>query len=310
MAQSNARVQARILVSRLLTLVPIGLVMLVRERYSTAKGGPRFFWEQVVRVLRHRPLTPLADFTLPDNPVIRLSAVRSRLAQLLFWYGERGYEGAETEQWRRLCGRATRILEVGANIGYYTVQGAHAAGSVPYTAVEANPESAAVLRANVDLNGLANVTVVEAAVVGDDAPATMRLLLPDRERYTAPTGAYLASGTEGIKDRPATRYVEVPTIPMKDLVEGVDLLKLDIEGYEAVVLEAVWPQILAARPTIVVEVLADVPRLRALIRELHSGGYQVHAIGSETLHEITTAEIESEAPLPRYGSRDIILTPA
>jgi FkbM family methyltransferase len=298
------------MLSRVLTLMPLALMVAVRDRHLAAKGWRRPIWAQVVRVLRHRPLTPMTDFALPDNPALRLVAVHSRLTQLLFWYGERGWEGSESEHWRRLCTQATKILEIGANVGYYTVQGASAAPHVPYITVEANPESAKVLRENIRLNDLANVTVIEAAVVGDAAPPNMRLALPDGERYAAPTGAYLATGTEGITDRPASRAIEVNTMPAARLIDGVDLIKLDVEGYEAVVLEAVWPYLLATRPTIVVEVLTDVPRLRALIRKLHAEGYQVDAIGADRLHRLDTEQIESEQPLPRYGSRDIILSPS
>ena len=163
---------------------------------------------------------------------------------------------------------------------------------------------------NLQLNNLANVKLIEAAVVEDGAPTTMELSLPDQEQYAAPSGAYLSSGTEGIKGRPASTTVTVPTVPISELIDTVDLLKLDIEGYEANVLEAVWPQLQQSRPTIVVEVLRDVPRLRQIIRDLHAQRYEVLAIGDEHLHAITDAEIAAEAPLPRYGSRDVILIPA
>jgi FkbM family methyltransferase len=307
---TRTRVRARIVLSRVLTVVPIGLIVTVRDRATAASGGGRGVWGMAAKVLRHRPLSPLTDFELPDNREIRLTAVRSRLAQLLFWYGESGYEGAETRWWRTLCAQAHDILEVGANIGYYTVQGSHAAPHATYTTVEANPEAAAIVTRNVELNGLGNVKVIQAAVVGDDAPSTMELALPDQEQYAAPTGAYLSTGTEGIHDRPAGSTVTVPTVPMSQLVGGVDLLKLDIEGYEANVLESVRTWLLAERPTIVVEVLKEAPRLRAVIRELRDAGYEVRAIGERDLHVITDEELNADAPLPRYGSRDVILIPS
>jgi FkbM family methyltransferase len=282
----------------------------IRRRYAESSGVQQRLWAPAVSVLRHRPLAPMRDFALPDNPALRLAAVESRLARLLYWYGESGYEGCETLWWRRLCARSHGILELGANIGYYTVQGAAAAPNAKYVAVEANPESAKIVRSNVLLNSLQNVDVVQAAVVGDDAPEAMELSLPDQEQYSAPTGAYLSAGNEGVNSRPSSRAVTVPTVRMSSLVDGVDLLKLDIEGYEAQVLESVRPQLADTRPTIVVEVLKKVPRLRAVISDLHSTGYVVFAIGTDSLHLLTVDELASSAPLPRYGSRDIILIPA
>ncbi|MBO2462136.1 FkbM family methyltransferase [Actinomadura violacea] len=307
---TRARVRARIALSHALTITPMGAVIAVRNRNLAASGATRRLWGPLAGVLRHRPLTPLEEIALPDRPDVRLTVVRSRLVQLLFWYGATGYEGAETHWWRVLCAQAGRILEVGANIGYYTVQGANAAPGTPYTTVEANPEAAAIVSRNVELNGLGNVQVVQAAVVGDGAPATMQLALPDQEQYAAPTGAYLSEGAEGINDRPAGTTVTVPTRPMSELVEGVDLLKLDIEGYEATVLESVRPWLLAQRPTIVIEVLKNVPRLRKLICELRGAGYEVRAIGDTSLHAITDEQLNADVPLPRFGSRDVILVPS
>ncbi|GAB1824369.1 FkbM family methyltransferase [Herbidospora sp. RD11066] len=307
----RARQRARELLSRSLAVVPAGVTMRARSGYHSSTGVSRAVLGQAVKVLRHRPLGFVSDFTLPDNPRIRLAAVESRLVRILFWYGQRGYEGMETDCWRDLCAKATGgILELGANIGYYTVQGADAARNVPYVAVEAQPEAAAIVQRNADLNDLGNVKVIQAAVVPDGAPATLELSLPDQETYVAPTGAYLSEGGEGISNRPASKTITVPTVKMSDLVDGVDLIKLDIEGYEAGVLRAVWPKLLANRPTIVVEVLRNVPALRQVLRDLRAENYEIHAIGHDALHVITDAELASEEPLPRYGSRDVIVVPA
>jgi FkbM family methyltransferase len=176
--------------------------------------------------------------------------------------------------------------------------------------VEANPESVAVLERNLDLNGLANVEVVAAAAVGDGEASRVELALPDQERYTAPTGAYLHAGAEGIQARPATRTVTVPGVPASDLLADADLIKLDVEGYEARLLGSAWEQIRKNRPTIVVEVLRKVPRLREQIAELHADGYLAFAIGEDSLHLLTRDELTRDAPLPRYGSRDVILVPS
>lgn len=308
--RTRLRMLARLGLTHALTGLPGHAVHRIRDTYVAAEGLPHTALRPVASVLRHRPLTPLTDFDLPGNPQVRLAAVESRLTRLLYWYGERGYEGCETRWWRRLCAGAESIVEVGANIGYYTVQGAVAAPSARYRSVEANPESVAVLRRNLELNGLADVEVVAAAAVGEGDPRSLRLALPDQERYAAPTGAYLSTGSEGVAARPAGRTVTVPGVAATELLAGADLIKLDIEGYEARVLGSAWDEITRNRPTIVVEVLRKVPRLRELILRLHGEGYLVFAIGADSLHLLTVDDLAREAPLPRYGSRDVVLVPA
>jgi FkbM family methyltransferase len=251
----------------------------------------------------------MRDFALPDNPNVRLVATESLLARMLYWYGEGGYEGAETQWWTRFCQDATSILELGANIGYYTVQGGRANPGARYRAVEANPRAAKIVGANVALNGLANVEVLPVAVVGHKVSDTMTLAFPEEEQYEAPSGAYLI-GAEGVADRISKESVTVPVEGIVDLIEDADLLKLDIEGLETDVLLAAMDALLERMPVIFLEVRTKAVSLRTVISQLHHGGYVVLAIGEHSLHLVTREQIDSGDRLPRYGGRDVILVPA
>lgn len=250
-------------------------------------------------LLRHRSLRPLETFSLPDNPQIRITAVDSLMVRRLYWYGESGYEGAELHWWRLFCSTATTIVELGANIGYYTVQGAIANPRAIYVAVEPHPVSAELARTNLAINGMTQVQVLQKAVVGTKTTDTMTLWLPDEEQYAAPTGAFL-QGAEGVTDRPASTSVTVPVVRASDVVAGADLLKLDIEGYECDVLMSVRDEVAAAMPVIFLEVRRKAGDLRNMLADWHATlGYAVFAIGTHSLHLLTTSQLESADPLPR-----------
>ncbi len=74
-------------------------------------------------------------------------------------------EPDETIAFRKLTRNGDRVIDIGANIGYFTVLLALLVGDGGRVlAVEPDPESAALLRKNLDLNKvLGVVTVVEAA---------------------------------------------------------------------------------------------------------------------------------------------------
>lgn len=307
---TSARVRARLALSGALTAVPQNLVHSVRTRYVSTTGWRRKALRGVPAVLRHRTLAPMTEFTLPGDATVRMSAVDSRLVRLLYWYGDGGYEPGEARWWRHLCSQAGSIVELGANIGYFTVHGAHAAPHASYRAVEANPDTAQILRSNVALNRLTNVDVIGAAVVGDRDVKQVDLALPDEEQYRAPTGAYIKTGGEGIVNRPASRSITVPAVSAASVLSDADLIKLDVEGYEAAILDAAQDELAKNRPVLVVEVLRHVPRLRAILGELSAANYLVFAIGVDSLRLITTEELAAPGPLPRYGSRDVILLPA
>lgn len=104
------------------------------------------------------------------------------------------------------------MLEIGGNVGLFTVIGVRVApGS--YTVVEPVPLVAATLRANLARNGLTDVEVLQGAVIPDNNARDVTLNLP-AEDWGMPVGA----------------HVIVPGLPIRQLAEGRDLIKIDAEG--------------------------------------------------------------------------------
>lgn len=298
----RARVLARRSLWAALQAVPPRVVDAVHARWIAPDGDTYPVWRPLAAVLYYRPLTH-DTITVPGGRGERLAVVGSRLERVLWWYGERGYEAAEAGWWRALCAQATDVLEVGANVGYYSVVGAAACAGRRYTAVEANPDAAAIARRNLDLNELGHAELVAAAAVGADGPAEIDLALPDQEAHqTAPTGSFLP-GAEAVGTRTATHTMRVPTTPAGPLFAGRDLVKLDIEGSEADVLEAAMPEIRRSRPILLVEVLHGATRLQGVVRDLTAEGYRLHALGTD-LRPLSLDDLD--AP----GYRDVLLVPA
>jgi FkbM family methyltransferase len=162
------------------------------------------------------------------------------------------------------------VLELGANIGVYTLVGAaQAPPGRPYRAVEANPTSIDALRTNLALNQLGNVQVVGAAAVGAPGGGTVTLHFPASDVYGASSGAFV-DGTQSGNRMVASRQVSVPSVCVSDLIAGVDLMKLDVEGLELEVLRAVRSWIVHTRPTLVVEVLDESRALQRFLADLIS----------------------------------------
>lgn len=255
-----------------------------------------------------RKLSTLLDEVRPlDLPDISFGATDSMVLDDVYWFGVQGYEGKLSDLWIGLCARSENILEIGGNIGLYTVIGArNRRGN--YTVVEPVPVNAEILRANLVRNKITGVKLLEAAAISDRMPKDVSLNIPSEGRG-APVGAHLVSSVVG--QRTSEEMLTVMGIPMRDLVADCDLIKIDAEGIEAELLESVTDLLLQRKPTLVIEVLPEAERLGALVAELaEMVGYLINIIpayGTDKIVSVPAGEFSSSVPR-RFNSKDIVLS--
>lgn len=150
--------------------------------------------------------------------------------------GARLPDYAEMRVMQRLLRPGDLFVDVGSNVGTYALIATECGADV--IAIEAQPEVAALLRHNIELNGRADrVRIVEAAA-GDTRGIvgfTGGLGLAGH----AVTGtAVLERSLEGHFTKRSSGVIDVVQVRLDDVVgdRAVTLLKLDVEGYEAAVL--------------------------------------------------------------------------
>jgi len=119
------------------------------------------------------------------------------------------------------------IIDCGAHIGLATLYFKREYPESEIIAFEPNPETFKLLTRNVENNNLENVTLVQAALSGQDGERMLFLSRKDwhwEDSLIAPR-------------RDGGRTISVPTKRLSPYVDKrVDLLKLDIEGAEAEVI--------------------------------------------------------------------------
>lgn len=115
------------------------------------------------------------------------------------------------------------VLDVGANIGAFSIYAARRAPRARILALEPFPETRSKLEQNLEMNGL------ESRVI----PRPVGLAAVDSKRRMSGAGP---SQSRGLLDANAVEGVEVETLSLATLLsevsDDVDLLKVDIEGGE------------------------------------------------------------------------------
>ena len=262
---------------------------------------------------RKRIPSSVRTFELLGRPDLKMANLESLGTQLIFWTGDHwvSQHAAGMGIWEELCRRATRIVEVGANVGYYTIAGGAAAAGT-YSAYEPHPRSCAALRTNLELNGIDRVQVMESAAVPGLTTTQVELVCPTGADRAAPSGAMVkGSSLEGDDPDRETESFMVDAVPFAAAIADADLVKLDVEGLEAELLVSSWEQLRAGKPAIMVEILENNGDLRSLVpRLMHDLGAVAYAMRGDHL-VLVDADVLEDAPLfDTCHTWDFLIVPA
>jgi len=176
------------------------------------------------------------------------------------WFVTRNYHGGV-------------FLDIGANIGFWSLYVAQTFPTAPIYAIEANPNTFSILEKNVAVNGFSNIHPFNFGVAGKNG--SMPLYLNE----SGNRGGDTLKQTDG-----ARREINIAVRTLHSFVEEmeipeIELIKVDIEGMECEMFEAffknsernIYPNYICAE-TLHSQTLADL---------LVQYGYTVVCIGRE-----------------------------
>jgi FkbM family methyltransferase len=175
------------------------------------------------------------------------------------------YERQETRWVRRWLRRGMTFVDVGANVGYYSLLAASRVGPEGRIfALEPSPVAAGRLKATVQENRLENVRVVQAGL--SDRPAESLLFLPPGDNHTPSM-----LGGDGCSSVPV--FVRTLDDCLAEWqLDRIDLLKVDVEGYE--------PRVFAGGEQALVQ-----GQIRAILCEFNDPWLQLAGSNAQALYE-------------------------
>jgi FkbM family methyltransferase len=228
------------------------------------------------------------------------------LASLLFWHGVDGYERETSETLRFFFARSITFVDVGANCGIYSLLAALWNPHINVVAFEPFRPIYECLRKNVALNHLDGRVICENVALSSQS-GTGVFHIPQSEGKDFETTGTLAK--ESWQVRKGAPSVPVEIIRFDDYERShpmrVDLVKIDVEDFEADVLEGMYATIQRDRPFIVCEILPRNrehrnERTRKLVEALNYTAYWITASGYVRV---------SRFDFERKDFKDFILSP-
>lgn len=185
-------------------------------------------------------------------------------------------------------------IDVGANMGYYTVLFGNNVGPHGHVlAIEPNPHAVTLLRRSVDINGYTARTHISEAACSDGSSASAQLVVPPTE----PKNAHIV--LDAASDDPSGLETNCVTIDgLCDAYDRVDFMKIDAEGSEERIFAGMSTVLGRCRPMVVIEInvarYADpagfIRRLRDVYGKLRHVSYDGHAV-TVTEQELLTTNV-------------------
>jgi FkbM family methyltransferase len=217
----------------------------------------------------------------------------SYLTRELFWKKPSNFE--YTSLFVELIKKVSVFIDVGANIGYYSILGCKANDRLKVYAFEPSTGAMIYMCENLKINNLMDRVVVEPKALSD---VTGEIEFFELRNLKFPT-IYNLSGEHNIgtkKERLSKKSI-VESITLDEYissndVQGIGLIKLDTEGAEALILQGASKTILRDRPIIICETLFNKieGELEKIIRAYDYSFYNHTSHGLQKVESITRNE--------------------
>jgi len=175
-----------------------------------------------------------------------------------FFFENKRYEAATTDAVARLLSPGDVFVDVGANIGYFTVMAAARVGSQGRVyAFEPNPLPRRLLEISIAKNGLeSRVTLRTCALSDTDGEDVEFFVGSDLSNSTisslAPWEGHLQSGTLSREQSIRVPSRTFDSVADELAVAHIDVVKIDVEGAEMLVLNGMRRSLERCRPRHVV----------------------------------------------------------
>lgn len=224
-------------------------------------------------------IPPSGKITLsisPENKLILCTNQTNYLTQLVYWEDFRTFE--YTSLFLALSTTIRGFLDIGANIGYYSLLGAKINPKMSVVAFEPAKGPLHYLKKNVEANSLNNIQVASLALSEQEGSITFHEVksrkYPYLEYNLAGTGsaAALNKGEDFITNTVPTttldKFADTITFP-------IDLIKMDTEGTEHMILGKGLETLKKHLPIVICETLfqTNEAELEAIF---HSLGYECY----------------------------------
>ncbi len=222
------------------------------------------------KLLSRSPYT-VKNIRVTNTPELEMSMIVSTrdmaISKPILWLGE--YEQGVTQVLLKFLREDTHFLDVGANIGYFSLIAGKRCSQGKVFSFEPDPTNYDLLSSNIALNSLSNIHSYNLALSDRDENlyfSTMGFTQNLGARFTAKETATLKQ--HSLPTAEAPRQIKAISFDSFLPKERIDIIKIDVEGFELNVLQGMKELLRQQQPLIITEFapsnLKDIGRIEPI----------------------------------------------
>jgi FkbM family methyltransferase len=226
---------------------------------------------------------------LPDGATFTYSAIaKDSIGRFLFWRVLKYYEPQTVRVFCKLAKESGLVVDVGANTGLYTLLACAANRDSKVIAFEPVPRIYSLLVANIEANSWNNrCKLLNMAVSNVEGETKLHVPFSDVPK----TASLHSRGFRGC----AGHLIDVFQTTIDAIIpenQRVDLVKIDVEGFEDYVLEGMRRVLADSAPTLIVECNVDgpFPKVEAILSQFGYDFFHVRREGPVAVGKIVPDE--------------------
>lgn len=225
---------------------------------------------------------------LPGGLLMEVS-INDHIEKYLFWYG--AYEKKEVTTMQTLLNADSVVVDIGANIGYYSLMAAQKAAAGNIYSFEPVTNNLQKLERNISLNGLAIIHPIQAAISNVSGSTTIYISDDDNSGMSGLRSAENFSGqSETVKCLTLDEAVLEYNLPK------IDLIKIDVEGSEVNVLQGMKRIRTEQRPLLLIEVSTAT---LSMYNEKIETIYQILSADQYVAYRVTDSNVLEKISVPQ-----------
>lgn len=200
------------------------------------------------------------------------------------FYGNEYVETSDLEVLTMLVRSGDIIFDIGANTGLYSIVSHIASKEISIYAFEPNPINLKRLAKNIELNSISNISTLPFAVGNSNEEISFTVR---EDNSLSDTSSAIESFSKSTyRGELKWKNIKVAQVRIDDFVEShkitkIDMMKIDVEGYEIEVLKGAMQSILRWKPVILIESFLNDDKRAFLEEFVRNAGYTIYLILQE-----------------------------